>query len=263
MVDVAHKKGYNAPLLGSLTEDAHAGDFLQATSCVLSQIVLVGGNAVHAKGRNIIKCTGQSGGANIVGCAGLKLEGQFIKRGPLERDVLDHFTAALIGRQFIEPFLLTIEHADTRWTVDLMSGENIKISIKRLHIDGHVGNTLGAVHQHGYAVSVGSGNHIFDRIDRAKYITNVRHADNAGTFGEEPFVFVEQQLATVVHRDDAKLDALAHLQQLPGDDVAVVLHGGDDDLVALAEEGFAEAGGKQVDALRGAAGEDDFVRQAG
>lgn len=126
-----------------------------------------------------------------------------------------------------------------------------------------MGDTLGAVHQHGYAVSVGSGNHIFDRIDRAKYITNVRHADNAGTFGEEPFVFVEQQLATVVHRDDAKLDALAHLQQLPGDDVAVVLHGGDDDLVALAEEGFAEAGGEQVDALRGTAGEDDFVGAAG
>lgn len=126
-----------------------------------------------------------------------------------------------------------------------------------------MGDTLGTVHQHGYAVSVGSGNHIFDRIDRAKYITNVRHADNASTFGEEPFVFVEQQLAAVVYRDDAKLDTLAHLQQLPGDDVAVVLHGGDDDLVAFAEEGFAEAGGEQVDALRGAAGEDDFVGAAG
>ena len=262
MVDVAHKKGDNAPLFGSLTEDAHAGDFLQATSCVLSQIVLVGGNAVHAKGRNVIKCAGQTCGADVVGRAGFELEGQLVERGALEGDVLNHLAAALVGGQAVEPVFLAVEHADARGTVDLVAGEDVEVGVERLHVDGHVGDALGTVHQHGDAVGMGGGYHFAHGVHRAEDVADVRHADEARAVGEEPLVFIQQQLAAVVHGDDAELDALAHLQQLPGNDVAVMLHGGDDDLVALAEEGFAEAGGEQVDALRGAASEDDFVGAA-
>ncbi len=263
MVDVAHKKGYNAPLLGSLTEDAHAGDFLQTARGVGGQLVLVGGDAVHAEGRDVIQRLSQTCGADVVGRAGFELEGQLVERSALEGDVLNHFAAALIGGQAVEPVFLAVEYADACGAVDLVAGENVEIGIERLYVDGHVGDALGAVHQHGDAVGVGSGNHFLNRIDGAEDVADVRHADNAGAFGEEPSVFIGQQLAAVVHGDDAELDAFAHLQQLPGDDVAVVLHGGDDDLVALAKESFAEAGGEQVDALCGAAGENDFVGAAG
>ena len=67
----------------------------------------------------------------------------------------------------------------------------------------------------------------------------------------------------VVHGYHPEDNAALHGLQLPGDDVAVVLHRGDDDLVARLHLRQAEGGGQEVDALRGAAGEDDFVGGAG
>ena len=43
----------------------------------------------------------------------------------------------------------------------------------------------------------------------------------------------------------------------------MVLHLGDDDLVAFLHEGLTKAGGNEVDALRGATSEDDFAGRAG
>ena len=89
------------------------------------------------------------------------------------------------------------------------------------------------------------------------------HGHETGARSEEALVLVEEQFAAVVHRDDADDDAAPVAQQLPGDDVAVVFHDGEDDLVAFLHAGFAEGCGQEVDALGGAAREDDFVRGAG
>ena len=56
--------------------------------------------------------------------------------------------------------------------------------------------------------------------------------------------------------------ALALAQKMPGDDVGVMLHFGDDDFVAFANVG-AEAGGDEIDRLRAALGEDDFLNLGG
>ena len=72
--------------------------------------------------------------------------------------------------------------------------------------------------------------------------------------------FVEQQLAAVVHRghDEPRAGRLA--RQLPRHDVGVVLHGGDEHLVARPQPGPGERVRDQVDRLGGVAGEDDPAR---
>ena len=51
--------------------------------------------------------------------------------------------------------------------------------------------------------------------------------------------------------------------ELPGDDVGVVLHPGDQDLVSGGERAPAPALGDEIDALGGAPGEDDLLRRRG
>ena len=63
----------------------------------------------------------------------------------------------------------------------------------------------------------------------------------------------------VVDRRDAQLRALLGAELLPGHDVGVVLEVRDDDLVALADVAPAPGLRDEVDALGGAAHEDDLV----
>ena len=76
---------------------------------------------------------------------------------------------------------------------------------------------------------------------------------------EQLLVLVEHDLAAVVDRRDAQLGALLGRELLPGHDVGVVLEVRDDDLVALLDVAAAPGLGDQVDALGGAAHEDDLV----
>ena len=74
---------------------------------------------------------------------------------------------------------------------------------------------------------------------------------------------IEQQLARIVHRDHADGGAAVFRQHLPGDDVGVVFHGAEQDLVALMHIGAAEGLGHEVDGLRGAPGPDDLLGGGG
>ena len=81
-------------------------------------------------------------------------------------------------------------------------------------------------------------------------------------FGREEFVEpVEREGAVVEDRDEAEPGAGAFGEELPRDEVGVVLHLGEQDHVAGPEEFSAPGVRDEVDALGGAAGEDDLVRR--
>ena len=122
---------------------------------------------------------------------------------------------------------------------------------------------LRGVRQEERAVAVGRAGHLAQGVDRAQHVAHVGGAHQPRAVGEERLVVFLLQVARVVHGYDLEHDALAVAQQLPGHDVAVVLHDGEDDLVALLEEGLAETGRHEVEALGGAAREDDFGGGAG
>ena len=96
----------------------------------------------------------------------------------------------------------------------------------------------------------------------AQRVRNVRDRDELRPRPEQLREFVEQQLAAIVDRGDAQLRALFFAQHLPGHDVGVVLHGGDQDFVACADVLAAVGLRDQVDAFGGAADENNFAADA-
>ena len=90
----------------------------------------------------------------------------------------------------------------------------------------------------------------------------MRDGDEFRSLVQQSVVFVQHQFAGVVHRNHAQRRALFFAQHLPGNDVGVMLHRRDDDLVAGADELAAVAVHHQVDAFGRAANKDALLRVA-
>ena len=138
-----------------------------------------------------------------------------------------------------------------------MAGEGQKISAEGGDVDRQVGDGLRRVDQHQRPGGVGRLGQRGDVVDRAQHVRHGRHAqelcslEDAGQVG---------QVEVPVGRegDPAQLDAPLGGQHVPGDDVGVVLHVGEDDDVAGGERGAAPGVGHQVGGLGCAPGEDDL-----
>ena len=76
---------------------------------------------------------------------------------------------------------------------------------------------------------------------------------------EEDLEHVEAQDAVVGDRDELEVAVLLLDEELPRNEVGVVLHLGQDDRVAPADVPAAPRVGDEVDRLGGVAGEDDLV----
>ena len=107
-------------------------------------------------------------------------------------------------------------------------------------------------------MAVGHINDLANRIDRAKSVRNVRDADELRFRPEQLREFLEDQLAAVVDRNHSQLRAAVFAEKLPGHDIRMVLHVGDDHFIARMNLRAAVGLRDEVDALRGAAHEDDF-----
>ena len=101
------------------------------------------------------------------------------------------------------------------------------------------------------------------RIDGTEHIADVGDGEEFCPFVDEGLDGFEAYSTLVSDRKNTNLNALPLLEQLPRNDVAVVLHLGDEDFVAFLHTGLAETGGYEIDALRSASGEDDFTRRTG
>ena len=84
---------------------------------------------------------------------------------------------------------------------------------------------------------------------------------DAGARPEQLLEFIQQQFAAIVDGSDAQFRALLIAQHLPGNDVGVVLHGGDEHFIACADVLPPVGLRHEVDGLGGAAHEDDLARQ--
>ncbi len=77
---------------------------------------------------------------------------------------------------------------------------------------------------------------------------------------EQLFVLVEEKFALVADGHNAQHRAGLLAEHLPGHDVRVMFHRGDNDLIAGVQVGAAPTLRDEVDALGGTANEDDFAR---
>ncbi len=158
---------------------------------------------------------------------------------------------------------LAVEGADAGRTVDLVGRKDKEIAVELADVDREVGHRLRAVDQDRHAAGVGELDHLAHRVDGAEGVGDVDHSDDLRALRQQPLVLLEDDVAVVVDRDHLEDRAALLAQQLPGDDVGVVLHGRDQDLVAGLEPRADKARGDQVDALGGRSGEDDLSAVGG
>ena len=122
-----------------------------------------------------------------------------------------------------------------------------------------MGSGLGAVEHQVRPAFLRQPGDLVHRVHGAEGVRDVDHRDDAGPVAQERREAVHVELAPVGDRRRQHLRPGQVGDHLPGHDVRVVLHPGEEHLVSLAEGVTAERGGHQVQALGGTADEDHLV----
>ena len=118
---------------------------------------------------------------------------------------------------------------------------------------------LGAVDQHQRAGLVGLRDHLGDGVDRAEGVGDVGERHELGLEPEEDLEHVLAEDPVVGDRDELEVAVLLLGQDLPRDEVRVVLHLGEHDRVPAVDVPATPRVRDEVDRLGGVADEDHLV----
>ena len=150
-----------------------------------------------------------------------------------------------------------MEDADAGGTQRLVTGPRIEVGVERADVDRQLGDALRAVDEGNRPRGSHARHHLRDRVDGPEHVGDVgegRQPD--ATAGELVVQLSQGELAVVGDVEIAQLGARLLAQQLPGDDVGVVLHLRDQHHVAGAHVLAPPRVRDQVDGLGRVAGED-------
>ena len=138
-----------------------------------------------------------------------------------------------------------------------MAGDGVEVDAKIRDIHRHVHRALRAVHQHRHVPRTG-----LDRLhvdDGPEDVGALRHRDQLGPLGHGREHLIRRDRPVRVGIDPNEPDPLPFAQEMPRDDVGVMLGHGQDDLVALDHARRGPAIGDHVDALGRAGVEHDLI----
>ena len=196
--------------------------------------------------------------------AGLELPRHVVPLGSRQPDLANHFAPAQERRHRFEQLPLRPQCADAGGAEHLVSGERHEIGADRPDVDRKVGHALRRIDQHPRSRLVRHPGEVGDRIDGAEHVRDVRHSGELrAAVGEEARIGVAIELAVIVHRNEAQLDAALGRQQLPRHQVRVMLHLGEHHGVAGHQVRARPGVRDQVDRLGRVAGEHDLGGRPG
>ena len=226
---------------------------------VRDELALVLAHAVHPQLAQVVGGDAEADRGGDVRRAGLELPGDVVELGPAQLDLADHVAAGHERRHRVEQLAAAPQDAGAGRAQHLVAGEDVEVGAQLLHVDRQVRHRLGAVDEDERAGGVGHLDHLADRVDRAQRVRDVGEGDELRVEPQEHLEDVEAEDPVVGDRDE--LQVAVHLlgQDLPRDEVRVVLHLGEDDRVALAQVAAAPAVGDEVDRLGRVAGPDDLA----
>src|SRR5437773_2751577 len=102
-------------------------------------------NAVEADGGDVVDRSTEANRAGDIWCSRFKLIRQLVVERLFKSDRADHVAATLVGGHGLQQLPLSVKHADTGRTIQLVTGKGIKITVKRLHIYRNVRSRLCAI----------------------------------------------------------------------------------------------------------------------
>jgi len=101
---------------------------------------------------------------------------------------------------------------------------------------------------------------LFDRIDRAKRIGNVRDGNELRFFAEQFHELFQNQFAAIINRNDAQRRTDLFGEQLPWHDVRMMLQFTDDDFIARTDVFASVTLRDEIDGLGRATKKNNFLR---
>ncbi len=244
--------------------ERQARHFGQAIQRVGGDGPLVILDAIHAQPAQIIDGCTQPDRFRDGRGARFKLVREIVPVAFFERDALDHVSAAHVRRHGFQQRALAVQDTDPGRSGHLVPGERHEIDVQRLHVHFQVRDALRAVQHDQCARRVGLRDHPFHRVDGAQHVADVHHADHLhAALAQKARVSVLIQPPIGRDRDVADREALFFGENLPGDDVAVMLHHAEHHHVAGAEVRAAPRRHHEIHALGGVAGVEDLAARLG
>ena len=189
--------------------------------------------------------------------AGLELVRQCGPGRFFARDHADHLAAAKEGVEVGQQFLPPPEHTDAGRSKHLVRGEGEVVDAEFCDIDWQMRRALRRVNDHRRADRSGHLGNLRNRGNTAEHVGHVNNRDDSRVGVNRGSGRIHVDLLVVVELDETEHRAGALGDQLPGNEVGVMLSGGQDDFVSRPQPS-TERVGEQVQRLRGVAGEDDL-----
>ena len=152
----------------------------------------------------------------------------------LEAYLANHLASTHVRWHLLEQRLLAIKHANASGAIDLMPAESKEIAIQSLHINCLMWGGLSGIDQHRHIVSMRRGYYFLNRIRGSEHVGNGRNRYQTRAAIKQSGQSACVQETLVCYRAHAELDRYPALKELPRHYVGVVLHLGDDNLVAFA-----------------------------
>jgi len=262
-MSVADKERYYRCLFGSGSEYAYSINLMQLCCSVFCKLFFVCGDTGYSCALHETYGLAQSKHVADRGSSRLEFERQLVVGGSFEGDILNHLSASLVRWHLLQQLFAAVHDTDTHGTVQFVARETVEVAAKGLHVHRHVGDGLRSVDEDGYIVVVGYAHYFGDWIDGAECVADMVYGNDACAVADEGAQRVKVEHPFVAEGYDAQARAVTLACQLPGDNVAVVFHGGDYHFVAVVEKALREAACHKVDALSGSPGEDNLVVMPG
>jgi hypothetical protein len=138
------------------------------------------------------------------------------------------------------------QHADAGGADHLVAGERDEVGAEGRDVVRQLRDSLRRVDDDERTDLAGPGDDALDRVLGAQDVADVDERDDLGALGDQRVEVVEVEPALVGDGEPAQRRADPLGQQLPRHDVGVVLHLGDDDLVAGPDAVAAAGPGQHV-----------------
>ena len=135
----------------------------------------------------------------------------------------------------LEHFRATVERTDARGRTHFVAGEGEEIATEFLHIERHVTRALGAIDERERADGARFSAKLRDRVDRADEFETCVKANSFTSGVRSASSSIECERAVLIHRHEAQPRTGAFREQLPGHEVAVMLHFREQNHIAFAQ----------------------------
>ncbi len=98
-----------------------------------------------------------------------------------------------------------------------------------------MGRSLRTVHKYRDTVTVGYGNHLLHGVDSAKHVAYMSKRSEYRTLVEQRPILFQIKFPPVVYVHHPDFNVVMTLKELPGHNIGMMLHYGEDNLVSVSE----------------------------